>query len=82
MSILYSSPTQGHTESFLRRPHSSRDLLGACLADSSFPDGAKKRLIQSVTLQFPCRALHLHRSLDPLVSPWGFDTSGVSALSV
>jgi ribonuclease HI len=60
MSILFSSPTQGHTESFLRHPHSSRDLLGACLADSSFPDGAKKRLIQSVSLQFPCRAL-LHQ---------------------
>jgi ribonuclease HI len=45
MPTLYSS-TQGHTESFLRRPHSSRDLLGACLADSSVPDGAKKRLIQ------------------------------------
>ena len=38
----------------------SRDLLGACLADSSFPDGAKKRLIQLVSLQFPCRAL-LHQ---------------------
>ncbi len=60
MSTLYSSPTQGHTESFLRRPHSSWDLLGACLADSSVPDGAKKRLIQSVRLQFPCRAL-LHQ---------------------
>jgi len=59
-STFYSSPTQGFTESFLRRPHSSRDLLGACLADSSFPDGAKKRLIQSVSLQFPCRAL-LHQ---------------------
>jgi ribonuclease HI len=59
-STLYSSPTQGFTESFLRRLHSSRDLLGACLADSSFPDGAKKRLIQSVSLQFPCRAL-LHQ---------------------
>ena len=45
----------------MRRPHSSsRDLLGACLADSSFPDGAKKRLMQSVGLQFPCRAL-LHQ---------------------
>jgi hypothetical protein len=60
MSSLYSSSTQGSTESFLRRPHSSRDLLGACLVDSSFPDGAKKRLIQSVGLQFPCRAL-LHQ---------------------
>ena len=62
MSSLYFSSTQGYTESFLQRPHSSRDLLGACLADSSFPDGAKKRLIQSVGLQFPCRAL-LHQSL-------------------
>ena len=57
LSSLYFSPTPGFTESFLRRPHSSRDLLGACLADSSFPDGAKKRLIQSVGLQFLCRAL-------------------------
>ena len=60
MSNLFSSSTQGYTELFLRRPHSSRDLLGACLADSSFPDGAKKRLIQSVSLQFLCRAL-LHQ---------------------
>ena len=60
MSTFYSSPTQGFTESFLRRPHSSRDLLGACLADSSFPEGAKKRLIQSVSLQFPSIAL-LHQ---------------------
>jgi hypothetical protein len=28
LSSLYSSPTPGFTESFLRRPHSSRDLLG------------------------------------------------------
>ena len=60
MSSFYSSSTQGFKESFLRRPHSSRDLLGACLADSAFPDGAKKRLIQSVGLQFPCRDL-LHQ---------------------
>jgi ribonuclease HI len=59
-SSLFSSSTQGFTELFLRRPHNSRDLLGACLADSLFPDGAKKRLIQSVSLQFPCRAL-LHQ---------------------
>jgi len=57
MSSLYFSSTQGYKESFLRRPHSSQDLLGACLAGSSFPDGSKKRLIQSVSLQFPCRAL-------------------------
>jgi hypothetical protein len=52
MSSFYSSSTQGSTESFLRRPHNSRDLLGACLADSAFPDGAKKHLIQPVGLQF------------------------------
>jgi hypothetical protein len=44
----------------MRRPHSSRDLLVACLTDSLFPDGAKKRLMQSVGLQFPCRTL-LHQ---------------------
>ena len=60
VSSLFSSSTQGYTELFLRRPHNSWDLLGTCLADSSFPDGAKKRLIQSVGLQFPCRAL-LHQ---------------------
>ena len=41
LSSLYHSPSSGFTESFLRRPHSSRDLLGACLADSSLPDGGK-----------------------------------------
>jgi hypothetical protein len=60
LSSLYPSHSPGFKESFLRRPHSSRDLLGACLAGSSFPEGAKKRLIQSVGLQFPCRAL-LHQ---------------------
>ena len=60
VSDFYSSNSAGFVESFMRRPHSSRDLLGACLADSSFPDGAKKRLMQSVGLQFPCRAL-LHQ---------------------
>ena len=44
------------TEAFLRRPHSSRDLLGRCLADSTFPDAARRRLLQSVSGQFPCRA--------------------------
>ena len=60
VSDFYSSNSTGFVESFMRRPHSSRDLLGACLADSLFPDGAKKRLMQSVGLQFPCRAL-LHQ---------------------
>jgi ribonuclease HI len=60
VSDFYSSNSAGFVESFMRRPHSSRDLLGACLADSTFPDGAKKRLMQSVGLQFPCRAL-LHQ---------------------
>jgi hypothetical protein len=57
MSNLYSSHSPGFTESFLRRPHSSRDLLGACLSSSSFPEKAKKRLIPSVGFQFPSRAL-------------------------
>jgi len=57
MSNLYSSHSPGVTESFLRRPYSSRDLLGACLSRSSFPEKAKKRLIQSVGFQFPSRAL-------------------------
>ncbi len=65
LSSLYPSHSPGFTESFLLRPHSSRDLLGVCRADSLgvcradslFPDGAEKRLIQSVGLQFPCRAL-------------------------
>ena len=58
LSNLYPSRSLGVTESFLRRPHGSRDLLGACLSDPSFPgDKAKKRPIQSVGFQFPSRAL-------------------------
>ena len=34
MSNLYSLHSPGVTESFLRRPHSSRDLLTACLSCS------------------------------------------------
>ena len=34
MSNLYSSHSPGVTESVLRRPHSSRDLLTACLSCS------------------------------------------------
>jgi hypothetical protein len=60
LSNLYLSRSLGVTESFLRRPHSSRDLLGASLSDSSVPEKAKKRLIQSVGFQFPSRAL-LHQ---------------------
>ena len=55
----YYRPAEAHsstTEAFLRRPNCSRELLGRCLADSSFPDSAKRRLIQSVGGQFPCRA--------------------------
>ena len=48
LSNLYPSRSPGVTESFLRRPNSSRDLLGACLSDSAFTEKAKKRLIQSV----------------------------------
>jgi hypothetical protein len=60
VSDFYSSHSAGFVESFMQLPYSSRDLLGACLADLSFPDGAKKRLMQSVGLQFPCRTL-LHQ---------------------
>jgi hypothetical protein len=46
MSNLYSSHSPGFTESFLRRPHCNthigRDLLGACLSSSSFPEKSKK----------------------------------------
>jgi hypothetical protein len=59
-STLYPSGSPGVTESFLRRPHSSRDFLGECLSGSSFPEKAKKRLMQSVGVQFPSRAL-LHQ---------------------
>ena len=45
---------------FLRRPHITRDLLGGCLSDSSFPEKGKKQLNQSVGFQFPSRAL-LHQ---------------------
>jgi len=55
----YYKPAEAYTsitEAFLRRPHSSRDLLGRCLADSTFPDAARRRLLQSVGGHFPCRA--------------------------
>jgi hypothetical protein len=48
VSDFYSSKSAGFVESFMRRPHSSRDLLGACLADSSFPDGAKKEATHAI----------------------------------
>jgi hypothetical protein len=60
LSTLYPSRSSGVAESFPRRPHSSRDLLGECLSGSSFPEKAKKRLMQSVGFQFPSRAL-LHQ---------------------
>ena len=60
LSTLYPSRSSGVKESFFRRPHSSRDLLGECLSGSSFPEKAKKRLMQSVGFQFPTRAL-LHQ---------------------
>jgi hypothetical protein len=59
-------PLWGHRILFLRRPHSSRDLLGLCLSDSSFPAEANNRLMQSVGFQFPFRTL-LHQ--------WGTEAS-------
>ena len=60
LSALYPSRSSGVTESFLRRPHSSRDLLGDCLSCSSFPVKAKKLLMQSVGFKFSSQAL-LHQ---------------------
>jgi hypothetical protein len=66
LSTLYSSRSPGVTESFLRRPHSCRDILGECLSGSSFPEKAKKRPMQSVGFQFPSR---------PLLHQWGKEDS-------
>jgi hypothetical protein len=60
LSNLYSSRSPRVTDSFLRRHYSSRDPMGACLSGSSFPEKAKKRLIQSVGFQFSSRA-RLHQ---------------------
>ena len=47
------------TSKFLREPDSSRDLIHLFLKDSRVHDKAKRRLIQTITHQFPCQA-YLH----------------------
>ena len=47
------------TSKFLREPDSRRDLIHLFLKDSRVHDKAKRRLIQTITHQFPCQA-YLH----------------------
>ena len=58
LSTLYPIRSFGVTESFLRRPHRSRDLLIECLSRSSFPEKDKKRLMQLCTRS--CSNTHTH----------------------
>lgn len=58
-----STSKDNYTRAFLSRPQYSQDLLGAYLADASVKEAATRRLLQSISNQFPCNVL-LHRNGD------------------
>ena len=70
------------TSEFLNRDDNSRDLLGNYWKDKPIPDRSKRRLLQSISHQFPCAKLlklwgireddgcRLCKRLHPEESPW------------
>ena len=58
-SLQQMSESDNLTSNILREPDSSRDLIYLFLKDSSVHEKAKRRLIQTITHQFPCQA-YLH----------------------
>jgi hypothetical protein len=58
-AYLAMSASETITHKFLKVPDSSRDLIHLFLKDSNVHEKTKKRLIQTITNQFPCQA-YLH----------------------
>ena len=70
------------TSEFLNRDDNSRDLLGNYWKDKAIPDRSKRRLMQSISHQFPCAKLlklwgirdddgcRLCKRLHPEEAPW------------
>ena len=52
-----SRPSKNFTSSFLDRSGWSQDLLGEYLADKRVQESATRRLLQSLSHQFPCKAV-------------------------
>ena len=52
-----SRPSKNFTSSFLDRVGWSQDLLGEYLADKRVQESATRRLLQSLSHQFPCKAV-------------------------
>ena len=52
-----SRPSKNYTSSFLDRVGWSQDLLGEYLADKRVQESATRRLLQSLSHQFPCKAV-------------------------
>ena len=73
---------ENYTSEFLKREDYSRDLLGKHWQDKSVTDRSKRRLLQSISHQFPCTKLlklwglrdndecRLCKRLYPEVTPW------------
>jgi len=73
---------KNYTSEFLNRADNSRDLLGKHGQDKTVPDRSKRRLLQSISHQFPCAKLlklwglrdsdecRLCKRLHPEVTPW------------
>ena len=53
------------TKAFLERRDASQDLLGEYLADSNVKEAATRRLLQSVSNQFPCNVTLFRNGLSP-----------------
>ena len=59
------SKTTNYTKAFLERPDASQDLLGEYLADANVKESATRRLLQSVSNQFPCNVTLFRNGLSP-----------------
>jgi len=71
-----------YTSEFFNREDNSRDFLGKHWHDKTVPDRSKRRLLQSISHQFPCAKLcklwglrdsdecRLCKRLHPEVTPW------------
>ena len=57
--------TTNYTKAFLERPDASQDLLGEYLADTNVKESATRRLLQSVSNQFPCNVTLFRNGLSP-----------------
>ena len=90
-SELHLPLRKNYTSEFLNREDNCKDLLGKHSQDKTVPDRSKRRILQSISHQFPCARLlklwglrdsnefRLCKRLHPEVTPWPESLSHVQA---